>query len=913
VSAVAVGVDAARAVLDEETARGAEPGRLGGKATGLLRLRELGLDVPPFCVVAADEFRSHLRTGAIPDALGRVALACADGESPSSPRVRDALADLRAAIEREPLETRLEAAIGVAVERLGGASYAVRSSMVGEDSARRSFAGQLDSHLFVPDAETVAAAVRRCWSSAYSERATAYGGDGGAGPAEVRMAVVIQRMVDADVAGVLFTSNPISGRRDESLVSAAYGCGEGVVSGRCDADEYVWSPAEGERSATVADKATRIVRQEAGDGTTQAPVRPEDRRRRALTPEQVEELCVAGTDVAEAAGRPMDIEWCYEDGRLHLLQARPVTTTRPQSGGGARLVLDNANIQESYSGVTTPLTFSFASRAYTTSFGLFARLLGVSRATLDEFQPHARTLLAFVHGRVYYNLASWYRLLALLPSFERNKESVEKVMLQLGDSVEVELGGERSLRRSVRRRFELLVAGSRLVLRFARLDSEVRRFTEHFEAVHASVDRDRLRDASLPELHATVSRLYAELLERWDTPNINDFRVMMACGRLRRLLARTHGEDEAQARLADLLGGIEGIESAAPTLLLIELAASAREDAELARALAEGEPARALRDVRRRFPGFAARIDAYTKRYGDRSMGELKLETQSLRDDPSFVVEVLRNYLSAEVDSDELVRRERERFATTFDELRRRSGPWTRLWLRRRVERARRAVEARESLRLLRTRAFGLARDIYGAMGRRLHEAGVLDDPRDVLYLTVDELEAFQEARAVSVDLAAIVAARKREFARYAEGTAPNRIETVGSPYLAPSAAEAAPDFDAGAVLLRGVGCSPGVVEAPVRVVLGRDDDLSVNGTILCTIRTDPGWAPLFPSVRGLVVERGSVLSHSAVVARELGVPTVVGVEHATRILRDGELVRLDGQAGTVERVEEAPAGGATR
>ena len=885
--------------------------RVGGKALGLARIAAAGLAVPPFCVIASDAFRDHLRGGELPGALGRAVLDLADVD-PGAPGAPAALAEvaraLRAAVEGAPPAPSLADAVAGATDELGPGPYAVRSSMVGEDSRSHSFAGQLDTALFRSDADDVLDAVVGCYGSAFGEPALAYAARLGLSPADVRVAVVVQRMVDAEVAGVLFTANPVSGRRDECMVTAAYGLGEGIVSGLCATDEYLWSRADGERSATVADKDVRVVRAASGTGTEEEPVPAAERRARALAPEQVAEVCDAGLRLAEEAGQPMDVEWCYADGRLHVLQARPITTLPPaDDGAGALHVFDNSNVQESYNGVTTPLTFSFASRAYHTTFRIFARTLGVSERGLVEFEPSARTLIGLVRGRVYYHVNSWLRLLALLPQSDRNREDMATVMWHTDiDPMEEE---QPSLAGRVRKKAAVAGVGAHLLGRFARMDAEIERFLAHFHSVYDALDREALRDASLSELHETSIRLHAELLEKWETPNINDFRVMMISGHLRRAIARRFPEDEVDTRLGDLLGGIEGIESVEPTRLLVELATDVRRDAELAAAVRRGDPERGLAELRRLRPELAARVDQYVDRYGDRAMGELKLESVTLRDNPGFVVEVIRNYLDRpELDSASLTRVERERYRNTLAELEARMPSWRRALFLREVAVARSAVKARETLRLRRTLAFGVAREIYRAIGRRLAEAGVLDAPDDVLYLTVHELEAFIEGRSVSVELRPIVAARRAEWSAYEQGDAPNRFQTIGTPYLgelrdgAPEATIAAA-ADSDARTLRGMGCCGGVVEAPVRLIFSPHDELSVNGKILCTVRTDPGWTPLFPTASGLIVERGSQLSHSAVVAREFGIPTVVGVPGVTRILADGEPVRLDGGAGSVERL----------
>ena len=208
---------------------------------------------------------------------------------------------------------------------------------------------------------------------------------------------------------------------------------------------------------------------------------------------------------------------------------------------------------------------------------------------------------------------------------------------------------------------------------------------------------------------------------------------------------------------------------------------------------------------------------------------------------------------------------------------------------------------------MARTRMFGLYRDTYRALGRRLAEVGRLDAPRDVFYLSTEEVRAYYEGRSLNADLAAVARARKAEFSAYEALDSDHRVLCCAPVYHGNSLGQAeALEVDTKAAVLQGTGCYPGTVEAPLRVILSPQDELDVGGRILCTVRTDPGWAPLFPSSSGILVERGSTLSHSAVVARELGIPAVVGVPGLLSIVEDGERVRLDGGSGRVERLDLA-------
>ncbi|MBJ7331580.1 MAG: hypothetical protein JHC95_16925 [Solirubrobacteraceae bacterium] len=879
----------------------------GGKAAGLGWLRHLGVDVPAFAAISPATFRAHLRGDDITVALGRATLLLAelDLDRPgAAARLEEVAEPLRAAVETTPPPAALGDRVAVITEQLGGGPYAVRSSMVGEDGADHSFAGQLESVLHVPDTEGVIRAVLSCWGSAFSPRAIAYAARAGVLPSATRMGVVVQRMIDTESAGVVFTANPVTGIRDECVVSAAPGLGEGVVSGRCAADEHVWSP-DGSRRDTIAEKTIQIVRAEDGSGTIETAV-PEDQRTTAvLTDHQIDQLCRVARSIAASAGRPLDIEWGFAQGRLHILQARPITALPPDPGrrDTRTRVFDNSNVQESYNGVLSPLTFSFASRVYAKTYDQFAKTFCVSQEARDRFTPKARTMVSQVRGRIYYNLESWDALLALVPNSEQKRADLAQIMWHTDfDAPEPEADP----RAQWRDKAERALVGGRLLAAFATVDRLADEFDRRFHGVYDSVDRQALEHATLEQLHATLQRLWVDLGERWDAPTVNNWRVLAACGRLRRTLVAAYGEEQADLRLSALLGGIEGIESVKPARMLVGIAADIRTDPETRAVLEAGTPAEALAALHRDEPAIAARIDEYVDRYGDRSMGELKLENATPRDDPSFVIQMLRNYVDhPDIEPDRLHQADARRHREARADLLRQVPRARRRYVSWQIDYARKSLEQRERLRIMRTLCFGLARDLYRNVGRCLAEAGAIDTAEDVYFLSIEEIEAFAECRAVSVDLHRIVAARREEWARYAQEDPPNRFQTAGSPYAAgPLRDLAAPQEADGDGTLRGLGSSGGVVEAPIRLIFDAQDELSVNGSILCTVHTDPGWALLFPTAAGVIVERGSHLSHAAVVAREFGIPAVIGVPDITRILRDGERVRIDGDAGTVTRLD---------
>jgi phosphohistidine swiveling domain-containing protein len=840
-----VRADGRRALSPVDAAR-SDVSVIGGKAAGLARLETLGVRVPAWVVIPAPVMR----------------------------------------VEMEPSagDSMLLEIIAEAAARVGGDEFAVRSSAVIEDGEQHSFAGQFDTLLHVRRA-ALADAVRACWASARSDRALGYLARTRTANHAIDLAVIIQRMIEGEASGVLVTADPVSGDTSRVRISACRGVGDRLVSGAIDADELVTDRTGAILESNVCGDAPAI------DAAT------------------IRSLVRASVVIADAVGAPRDIEWTVENGEIWFLQARPVTSrVTPQP---RRIVWDNSNIQESYCGVTTPLTFSFARAAYAAVYAQTMRAVGIRERVIDEHRDVLHGLLGLIHGRVYYNLNNWYRGLLLLPAFRRNKADMER-MMGVEEPVAFVQDETSTWIERLGRAPRMLRAALGLARRFATLERDTTSFLARFDALMTRIDRAAIDGRPLGELAELLRLLRREGIERWTTPIVNDFRVMMTVGRLRRLVARVAFDDTDRV-MQTLIGGADVAVSSAPAMSMRRMADAARRAPAARAALMDGEPD-ALARAAQASPELDALLAELLDTYGDRCMGELKLESRSLRDDPSFVTAMVVNYLRADRRGAEVLAREaNDRRTKVETDVARHLGPIDHVRLRRALHAARASIAARETMRLARARLFGAHRQIYRAIGARLQERGRLDDRLDVFYLTVDEVAAASDGDS-HLDLAAAARARRATFAGFAELPAPNRVitATVPDPF-APAIAigHASSVRDArdlqfsvsDARVLHGLGCSAGIAEGPVRIITGPDDDLTIAGHVLVAPRTDPGWAPLFHAAAGIIVERGSVLSHSAVLARELGLPAVVGIPGIVAVLRDGERVRIDGGAGTVERL----------
>jgi phosphohistidine swiveling domain-containing protein len=749
-----------------------------------------------------------------------------------------------------------------ALAGLGPGPFAVRSSARAEDGAEHSHAGQFDTHLNVAPGDVWAAA-EQVWRSGFSDRVSTYRAVKTGGAAE-GPAVIVQRMIDPAAAGVAFSADPVSGRRGVVVISAVSGLGEALVSGEVDGESWaVEAAATGPDRPEVlnADEAMRIA----------------DLARRA-----------------EAAfGVPQDIEWAIDGDGLHILQSRPITTPLlpAPNPDDAFTIYDNSNIVESYPGMVSPLTYSFALHVYERVYLAFVALLGVPRKTIEDNSAIFGNMLGRVDGRVYYNLVNWYRALALLPGFSLNRGYMETMMgvsEPLPAEVTEAIGppAARGLAK-VREYAKLARVALGLLWQAILLPRTRARF---YDRLNAALDGGFDPDTAGPTaLAAEYRRVESTLLDRWDAPLVNDFLCMIAFGASRNLLEKWLGP-EGLTLHNDVMIGQGDIVSAEP----------AQRIARIGRMVAEAGVAEALaRDgiaALDAHPAIGAEVQAYLDRFGDRCTEELKLESIPLGEDPAPLLQAIAAS-AARVPADHRPAPDPDWKALFPDApLRRRIAKTLVTWTKARVR-------DRENLRFERTRIFGYTRRVFLALGREFAARGLLATPRDVFFLTRDEVLGAVEGNGLSPDLKSLVALRKTDYEAAAERPdPPERIELRG-PAIAPAWTSDLPERDT-ARSRSGTGCSAGRITARARVIRDPRTEALSPGDILVARHTDPGWIAVFSNASAIVVERGSLLSHSAIVARELGIPCVVGLKGATNWIEDGEALSVDGATGLVERID---------
>jgi phosphoenolpyruvate synthase/pyruvate phosphate dikinase len=777
--------------------------------------------------------------------------------------------------------------------------YSVRSSAGSEDGVENSFAGIFESYLFQKGNNSLAKAANDCLKSAYSYRALDYHKNKNLNYDNFKFSIIIQEMIDSDSSGVLFTINPENGVRSEAFISSNWGLGEGVVSGECDCDDFSYSVLENKiikkniklkEQAYYFDKKTQL-------GSVLSDVKKSKAKKPCLDDKEIAKLARLGKELSDQFNDHLDIEWCIKDSVIYLLQARPITSVKaPTYYGGEEVVFDNSNIQESFCGVTTPLTFSYANEAYFQVYHQLLEVVGLKKSELKKHERRHNNMISLINGRVFYNIRSWYDGLLLFPSFNRNKEDMEKMM---GLEHPVQFVEDKNLNfiQKIKALPLMFKCYSKLIMSFIKIDKLVYNFSLGFYKQYNKFNRKDFKNLNLVELQRLNYDIVDSITSLWQAPIINDFYVMTMNGKVLKWLTKAKIENP-ESVLGQLVMGEEGIESLEPTRRLMLLAQEAKENDFLKKCILERDANEIMLTLIKDFPTFYEGIQKYIQDYGDRCIGELKLESSSLTEDPSFLFSMLRNFIKSTPREINHLAMKEEVLELVKKKLSMADYPKFKKDLKNLIK----GTKNRENMRLMRTKVFGLSRQIYREMGKQMAFYEVLESGEDIFFLTMDEIERYIEGRSLLINLAGLIKLRKEEFNSFKDKEPDNHFKTLGPVYLNNDFKHNIGSDIESSIKLKGLGCYPGIVKKKVRLVFSPEDNMDINGDILCTLRTDPGWAPLFPTVSGLIVERGSILSHSAIIAREFGIPTIVGIPNITKILTDGEEVTLNGESGEVIR-----------
>ncbi|WP_280339249.1 rifamycin-inactivating phosphotransferase [Nocardia neocaledoniensis] len=851
---------------------------VGGKGANLGELARVdGVVVPDGFCVTTEAFAATVAAAPSLDAL----LGELSGLAPEDRAgIAGLSARLRHTVEALAIPDAVAAEIRAAHARFGAEdAYAVRSSATAEDLPTASFAGQQDSYLNVAAAEAILDHVRRCWGSLFTERAITYRLRNGFDSRKIRMAVVVQRMVFARAAGIMVTADPVTSDRTVVSIDAGFGLGEALVSGLVNADVYRVRD-DTVTSASIATKKL-AVRPAPGGGTEVCELTDGSRTERVLTDDQVLRLARLGRRIEAHFGTPQDIEWCCDGSEFRIVQSRPITTLFPipDAGDTANRVYVSVGHQQMMTDAMKPLG-------------------------LSVWQLTSPAAMRDAGGRLFVDVTA---ALSAPATRAAVVDGLGKSDPLIGDALRTVLD------------------------------------RDDFLPLAPTPDPATAPAAPAPEPVPTDPAIVAELIAHCETyvtdlrraieplagPPLldfieNDIKQLRRTLFLPRNLQVINAAIDATWWLNDRLGEWLGEKNAADVLtqsvpgnVTSEMGLALLDVADVIRPLPEvvaylteveqhGADAGFLDELARRpgGPAALAALEGFLERYGMRCVGEIDITRPRWRERPATLVPTLLGNVrtfapgagqrrfedglrAAEQAKHELLQR-----VLALPDGARKAEETAAM-----IERVRTFAGYREYPKYAMVSCYFVYKQALLREAGRLVQAGVLDDPEDIYYLRFDELAEVVRTRRVRPDL---LDERKEAFRSYQSLTAPRVLTSDGE---ALTGAYRRDDLPVGA--LPGMAVSAGTVEGRARVLTDIAQADLAAGDILVTAYTDPSWTPLFVAIAGLVTEVGGVMTHGAVIAREYGLPAVVGVEHATALIRDGQRIRVHGTDGYVEILAE--------
>ncbi len=883
--------------------------KIGKKAQNLLELAANGFNVPHFSVITnryfkeiiLKEIEKHNQEAGNNDEIK-------DWNAVFSGNTERKIENIIRIIKNHKIREEFEKEIENVLNE--ESYYAVRSSSIEEDSSNFSFAGQFETYLYIKK-ENIMEKVKEVWISSFSSHVMKYRKEGKINNEINVPAVIIQEMVNSEKAGVGFSVNPVNGHYDEIVISGTYGLGTSIVDGDENGDLFIYNKKTKEIKKEIRTKKIRQVLDFENKKVKIEEINIEDE---VLNDSEVQELGENIINIEKYYGKPQDMEWAFEKGKLYILQSRPVTTLEKSNEKTSNTIIwDNSNIVESYPEITLPLTFSFIRKAYSDVYKRFSEITGVPPKVVESYQVVYDNMLGLLKGRVYYNLINWYKLLMLFPNSRNNSKFMEQMMgvkkeLSEEDIKENLLEAEEKMSswEKFRNRIEKLKAGGTLFLNMFLIENKAKKFYKLIDE-NLNGKNSSLEEKSVKDLKKYYKFLENKFLKNWEIPIINDFLVMVWFGLSKKVAEKYIKENFEEVH--NILIAQEGNDmiSVEPSKYIMKMSSIIKKDKNLQNEI-KGITAEAATDINienlTRNKEFNSLLEEYMQKFGDRTVHELKLEALTLREDPLFLIRMIYSISMTKESGEHSKRNISEEQKKIYENFR--ISPLKKFILKKTVSYAKKFIRLRENLRYERTKVFGMVRKIMKKMGIYLKEENIIVHERDVFYLTIDEIFGLIDGALIDTDLKKLIDLRKEKYKGYEEGAVlPDRFLTRG--FLGENFhyEDLTGNEQGDKNILKGTGCSKGVVKGKVKIVLNPMNTEVEDGDIVVTKSTDPSWVMVFPLLKGLIVEKGSLLSHSAIISREMNIPAIVGVQGATTALKTGDFVQFDGSTGIIKKLEE--------
>lgn len=864
----------------------------GGKGLNLVRLTRAGFAVPRGFIISTSAYREFVdANGRLQTIQSMVAhLSAEDAEA-----LEKASAQIRVAFSAGKMPEEIASAIRAAYIDFENKPVAVRSSATAEDLPDLSFAGQQDTYLNVIGIEQLLAAVINCWSSLWTARAIGYRIRNGIDHREAALAVVVQEMVQSEASGVLFTANPLTGLRSESVIDATLGLGEALVSGQVEPDHCVVDMLNNRILAKTLGAKKISTRGKPGGGVE--VIEEDAESRQALSDEEILQVAATGAQIQNEYGFPQDIEWAFADHQLYILQSRAITSLFPvpEISFDPLIVWFSFGAVQGVVGPMTPLGIDAVLHIATDASRMFG--IEIRPAEMKVLAPAGERIWIRISDLIHNPIGS--RIIGIVMKFA--EPGTGQILESLLADPHWGLGTGKLKFSTVRR---VAFFALPILARFARNMLYPEKARAEFDAAIAShLDNVRVAPATdrfgrlmnvVTLLHERIASAFAFLLPRF----IPVFGPGIAA---LNLLNEIAGED--RTLVLKIARSLPHNVTTEMDLALWKTATEIRADPESVKEFrASDAPTLARRYLNETLPSTARNaIARFMENYGMRGVAEIDFGQPRWREEPTPIMHVLQSYLSIEDASapDTLFAKGEQAAQRATEELaasaRRQRGGWLKEKLvRGAARRIRLLMGARESPKFFIIQAMGIVRKALLEVGEEFAQAGTIERADDLSFLKLDELESL--ARNEPRDWKRSIAERRATYQReLRRRQVPRLLISDGRAFYEGLGSET----DTGNVIT-GSPVSPGVAEGIVHVILDPRGAQLAPGEILVCPGTDPAWTPLFMAAGGLITEVGGMMTHGSVVAREYGIPAVVGVHQATTRLKDGQRIRVDGTAGQI-------------
>ncbi|MGI5840025.1 MAG: phosphoenolpyruvate synthase [bacterium] len=850
----------------------------GGKGANLGELSKVeGIQVPDGFCISTDAFRRIIgEAPPVNELLEQLSLLKAEDRG----KIGALSGEIRRVIESATIPEDIKEEIVRFLARLGeNNAYAIRSSATAEDLPTASFAGQQDTYLNVIGKKAILEHISKCWASLFTERAVTYRLQNGFDHRKIGLAVVVQKMVFSQAAGIMFTADPVTANRKVLSIEAGFGLGEAMVSGRVNADIYKVRDGKVIDKKIAAKKLACYARKDGG--TKEREVPPERQNRQVLKDEQILQLERLGRKIEEHFGRPQDIEWCLTDDAFYIVQSRPITTLFP---------IPEANDQENH---------VYISVGHQQMMTDSMKPLGLSFFLLTTNAPMRKA-----GGRLFVDitqmLASPVSRKTILDTWGQSDPLIKDALMTI-------IGREDFIKPLPEEKNEQNPGKSSKIISPAgfrtSIESDLAIVADLIESNQVSLEelKQNIQTKSGTELLEFIQEDIQLLKKNLFSPQI--MRVIMAAMDASAWVSEKMREWLGEINAADTLSqSVPNNITAEMGLDLLDVADVIRPYPEVIAYLQQVKDDKFL-DELVKFDGGRETRDAilsYLDKYGMRCVGEIDITKTRWSEKPAMLVPMLLSNIKG-FDPNESKRKfaqGRQAAMQKEKELLKR--------LKQLPDGEQKAEETKRMISLIRNFSGFREYPKYGMINRyfvyklallkeaeQLTQAGVIQEKEDIYYLTLEELQDVVRTNKLDYQ---VISKRKEEYRFYEKLTPPRVITSEGEIVAGEYKRE---DLPAGAIA--GLPVSSGVIEGRARVILKMEEAGIEEGDILVTAFTDPSWTPLFVSIKGLVTEVGGLMTHGAVIAREYGLPAVVGVENATKLIKDGQRIRVNGTEGYVE------------